>query len=277
MAAAGHDHLAGDRGIDPSRQQRQNRTVAADGKSAGSFVGGVVEQRIDVADFDSQSDFGMFQIHMQMFLAEEFFDPRGNGDFNVLGAEGECLVAPPCADPERHTIPLRQNRIEKFMNALRNKVQNRLHVRCAFQCRREGFQSGTPLQSFPDDLQFLVRKRGVVFPADVDPAAHAGKPERVERRTLVFQIVDEFVFKHGPVVAFRGDLVIPADDAVVHGAPLGLIPNLRSRPGNGRKKRELRFPEFPFGMSIRGVISRFRRARPSGSDGSCRSGRCRSL
>ena len=264
VAAAVHDHFACDGGVDAARKEGENGAVASDGETARAVVGGVVDHCVHVADFDADSHFRSGQVDFQTGGAEHLFDFGRDCDLNVFGAERECFVAAARADAEADFFFFGEYRIEVIVDAGGDKAVDFIHVRFALKSGGEGFQTGTAAESLSDDREFLLREHGVVFLADVDASAHADVAERVELGALVLEVVDEFVFKHGPVVAFCGDFVIPADDAVVHG-----FPRRKRKSGNSG---EIGVPANDALL----LTSRFRRARLCGSDGSCRSGRCRS-
>ena len=264
MAAAVHDHLARNGGVDAARKEGENGAVAADGKTARAVVGGVVDHCVHIADFNADSYFCSGKIDFQAAGSEHFFDFCRDGDFNVFGTERKRLVAPACADAETDFLFFCEDRIEVVVDACGDQSVDFVHVRLALKRGGEGFQTGAAVKPLFDDRKFLFREHGVVFLADVDASAHADVAERVELGALILEVVDKFVFKHGPVVAFCGDFVVPADDAVVHG-----LPRKKRKSGNSGEIR------VPANDALQ-LTSRFRRERLCGSDGSCRSGRCRS-
>lgn len=158
----------------------------------------------------------MSQIDFQVLLAEEFFNARRHRDLDLSGTQRKGFVAPSGANPELHPRPNSQNRIKMLMNALLHQRTDLLHVGTAFKRRRERFQTRTAVKPLPNRLEFLLRECGSILLADVDSPPHPLEKNVFQRRTLIFHVVHEFFFKHRTVVAFRGDLVVPADNRFIH-------------------------------------------------------------
>ena len=153
----------------------------------------------------------MIQIHLDPVI----IDPVQTGRhfyFNIPADQGESFITAPCPGAETDHFLFLEQFIQMGGGTCHSLFKKDLRHSFALQNRGKGFQSETAGKHIFDLFHFIVFKRGIVEFADKNPA-----PDPLNGQIcniVIFRqkadIVHQFIFKHEPVVAFGGDLMIPA-------------------------------------------------------------------
>ncbi len=216
-AAALHQHIAGHRRIDAARQQRQHRRIAPDRQPAGPPERFEIDKRELVAHFAEHRHLGAVKVHVQpVAAAEVFIHHFGDVDFDLLGSHAKGFIAAARPDRKRHPLTLRKRLVKERSGAVPHRRPQKLHVRRAQHHRRKRLQPERKSEPVPEHRQFAIGKILFILARNPDAAAHFGDFQPIHVAQQIAHVFDQLILEQITVVALGGNLVVTADNGVVH-------------------------------------------------------------